>query len=71
MSALQSNLDTEANAYYELVNFDSSSKSPQQLFEAESLAAKNSHLFQLVLYYFVVKTVLSLPSLYMFHFFRV
>ena len=43
----------------------------QQLLKAASLAAKNSHFFHLVLYYDVVKSVLTLPSLYMLQFFRV
>ena len=43
----------------------------EQLFKAASLAAKNSHSFHLVLYYVIVKSVLTPPSLYMVQFFRV
>ena len=66
-----SSLNLEANAYYKLTNFDSFIDNLQQLFEAASLAAKNSHLFYLILYHFVLKSVLTPSSLYMLHFFRV
>ena len=64
-------LNLEANAYHELAYSDCSNNfqhckpdnNLQQLFKAASLAAKNSHLFHLVLYYFAMKSVLTPPSL--------
>ena len=48
-------LNSEANAYYELANFDSSANNLQQLIKAAGLAVENSHLFYLVLDYFAMK----------------